>query len=293
MIFPLMAAVGLLTESEPPKVFEAAFEYDFNSAYVWRSAVQNDQPVMQPCVWADVTYFEPFWFGGFVWQNYNLTDRNAALYRYGLSETDYGVYGGATLWTSSDKAYSVWAEIGHDWFTYPGVREGCEDLSPDARELTAKMQFENPFVDVYGSVAWMYEDFGLAQKGFYYEAGLRKEVEIAKSLSAGADWCVSFGDSAAMADLYGGCDYDKVTGEVSNPDAGIGGTTVKLYLVWHVTDWLSLGCTIAYTGVLNGSARQGLADRDYYGDEGCWNDGTGDLYPRDLLWGGINLKLIY
>jgi len=265
-----------LSAQEAPKIFEAAFEYDFNSAYVWYNAVQNDQMVMQPCVWADLTYFEPFWFGFSFWQNYNLTDRNAALYRNGLSENDYGVFAGATLWATEDEKYSVWTEVTHDWFTYPGVRDGYASYSPDTRDLRAQVRFDNPFLDVYGSVMWLYQDFGLAKRGFLYETGLNKKVEIVKGLSAGADWNVTFGDSAAIADLYGA------------GDAGVGGTTVKLYLVWQVTKWLSVGCTIAYTGVLNGAAREALGDTAVY-----WGDGSGDAYPRDLLWGGINLKMIY
>jgi len=261
---------------ESPQIFEAAFEYDFNSAYVWYNSVQNDQMVMQPCVWADITYFEPFWLGFSVWQNYNLTDRNAALYRCGLSENDYGVFGGATLWSTEDRAYSVWTEVTHDWFTYPGVRECYACYSPDTRDLRAAVRFDNPFLAVYGSVVWMYRDFGLAQRGFLYETGLNKEVEVVKDLSVGTDWNVTFGDNAAMSNLYG------------EGDAGIGGTTVKLYLVWRVTEWMSLGCTLAYTGVLNSTARETLADT-----AGYWGDGTRDAYPRDLLWGGIGLKIKY
>jgi len=265
-----------LVREEPARIFEAAFEYDFNSAYVWYNAVQNDQMVMQPCVWADIAYFEPFWLGASVWQNYNLTDRLAAVYRDGLSENDYGVFGGATLWSTEDATYAVWTEVTHDWFTFSGVRDGCECYTPDTRDLRAQVRFDNPFLDVYGTVVWMYREFGLAQRGFLYETGLNKKVGIVSDLSAGADWNVNFGDQACLSNLYGA------------GDTGIGGTTVKLYLVWQVTEWMSLGCTVAYTGVLNGNARQALADT-----EGYWGDGSGDSYPRDLLWGGINLKVKY
>ena len=42
--------------------------------------------------------------------------------------------------------------------------------------------------------------------------------------------------------------------------------------------------TIGYTGVLNGSARQELADTT------AWQ---GDTYRRDLLWGGFSLKFSF
>lgn len=84
-------------EAEETALFEAGFDFDFMSAYVWRNAVQTDELVMQPCVWADVTAFEPFWFGFSIWQNYSLTDRRRAIYRHGLDETDYNVHVGATV----------------------------------------------------------------------------------------------------------------------------------------------------------------------------------------------------
>ena len=50
-------------------------------------------------------------------------------------------------------------------------------------------------------------------------------------------------------------------------------------------DWVSLVGTIAYTGVLNGSARQSLGDRGI-----GWQ---GSSYRRDLLWGGVSLKFAF
>ena len=48
-------------------IFEAGFDFEFFSAYVWRNAVQTDEPVIEPCVWADLTYFKPFWLGFSIW----------------------------------------------------------------------------------------------------------------------------------------------------------------------------------------------------------------------------------
>ena len=48
---------------------------------------------------------------------------------------------------------------------------------------------------------------------------------------------------------------------------------------------MSLVGTIAYTGVLNGSARQALGDEDT-----GWQ---GSQYRRDLLWGGVSLKFAF
>ena len=37
-------------EEETDKFLEAGFDLDFFTAYVWRNAVMNDEPVLQPCV---------------------------------------------------------------------------------------------------------------------------------------------------------------------------------------------------------------------------------------------------
>jgi len=288
-----------LEEEETP-IFEAGVDFDFYSAYVWRNAVQSDDMVMQPCVWADLTYFEPFWIGFSIWQNYNLTDRTKGTFRYGLSETDYNVHAGVTAWESEDEEYSLGFELGHDWYTYHGVRDEAKDSSPNTSEIYVKATFDNPLVNVYGQASYMYGDYGDYKQGMHYEIGFNKEVELVESLTAGVDWNVNFGDSRYLYFLYGprgyNCYTDEDTGDEyedwSNPDGGIGGTTLKLYLVWNITDWMSLGGTIAYTGVLNGSARQGLGDGNYY-TEGYWEDGTNDMYPRDLFWGGINFKLSF
>jgi len=293
-----------LIEAEETPIFEVGFDFDFMSAYIDKNAVVNDDLVMQPCVWADLSYFEPFWLGFSIWQNYDLTDRRAALFRYGLNETDYNIHLGATAWETEDEEYSLGFELGHEWFTYHGVRTGLRDDCPDTAELYLKATFDNPFVNVYGKGAYMYRDFGAYKQGLHYEIGFNKEIEIVESLTAGADWNVGFGDSHYLQFLYGDCEYssyydeenDEEYEKYSNPDSGIAGTTFKLYLTWEITEWMSLGGTVAYTGVINGSARQGLSDTSYYSNDdgvctGYWDDGSNDMYPRDLFWGGLSLNI--
>jgi len=260
--------------------------------------------VMQPCVWADLTYFEPFWIGFSIWQNYGLTDRRRNIFANGLDETDYNVHLGATVWESEDEEQSLDLEIGHEWFTYHGRRtfdfEG-ELLSasyPNTREVYLKATYNNPIIGVYGQASWMYEGFGCYNQAMHYELGFNKEIEIVETLTLGADWNVNFGDPRYLQFLYGGVErpaYDEEAGELyseydADPKGGFGGTTVKVYLTWQITDWMSLGGTIAYTGVLNSSLRDSLGDQgeDYWF---CGNEGDG--YPRDLLWGGLQLRLTY
>ena len=280
-------------EEEETAIFEAGFDFDFYSAYVWRNAVQTDDMVMQPCVWADLTYFEPFWLGFSIWQNYDLTDRRGSVFKHGVNETDYNVHAGVTIWESEDEEYSLGLELGHDWYTYHGVHPDAKEGFPNSSEVYAKLTLDNPFVNVYGQASYLYGNYGDFRRAMYYELGFNKEVEIVESLTAGIDWNLSFGDGRYLEYLYGPAecyDYDD-DDEVdawTHPDSGIGGTTVKLYLVWDITEWMSLGGTIAYTGILNGSARQSLRGDD---SVDYWDDGSNDMYPCDLVWGGINFKL--
>ena len=278
------------SEEEESALFEAGFDLDFFSAYVWRNAVQTDEPVLQPCVWADLTCFEPFWLGFSVWQNYDLTRRRTEVLRGGLTETDYNVHLGATAWSNDDETMSLDLELGHEWFVNQRVRGSATEDYKNTAELYLKATFNNEIANVYAQASWMYDDFGAYKQGLHYEFGFNKEIELCDTLTLGADWNLNFADSHYLYFLYGGTPsgiyYDEEAEEFtddyeSNPKAGIGGTTVKAYLSWAVTDWMSLVGTIGYTGVLNGSARQALAD-----DAG-WQ---GDQYRRDLLWGGLSLK---
>ena len=294
-------------EEDETKIFEAGFDLDFFSAYVWRNAVQTDEPVLQPCVWADFTYFKPFWLGFYVWQNYDLTSRRHECLSGGLTETDYEVHLGATAWESDDEEMSLDVEIGHDWFVNRCVKsDSCEDYKNTA-ELYAKVTFNNEIANVYGQASWMYDDFGSYRQGVSYELGINREFDVLApfelpedTLLLGLDWNLNFGDSRYLYFLYGGTSsglyYEEgEEGELegpyddyaSNPDSGIGGTTIKACLTWNITEWMSLVGTIAYTGVLNGSARDALAE---LGPDMGWQ---GSSYRRDLLWGGVSLKFAF
>ena len=284
-------------EEDEAKIFEAGFDFDFFSAYVWRNAIQTDEMVMQPCVWADLTYFEPFWLGFYVWQNYDLTDRRHNDLRKGLTETDYNVHVGATVWTSDDEDQELGIELGHEWFDNNFVRSGSGNAYPDTREIYVKLTYDNPFVNVYGQASWLYEDFGDYKQGVHYELGFNREFEVYDSVTVGADWNVSFGTGHYLNYLYGGTrsGYDE-NGEMQydGSSAGFGGTTVKLYASWAITDNISIRGTIAYTGVLNGAYRESLGDQgdDWWDYDEDAERGTG-FYQRDFVWGGLSLNVTF
>ena len=300
----LTEAEAEAVEEEEAKIFEAGVDFDFFSAYVWRNAIQTDEMVMQPCVWADLTCFEPFWLGFYVWQNYDLTDRRHHDLERGLTETDYNVHIGVTAWESEDEEQSLGFELGHEWYDNHFVRSGSGNVYPDTRELYIKVTYDNPFVNVYGQASWLYEDFGDYKQGVHYELGLNKELDLAEvfedlpeeTLTLGADWNVSFGTGNYLNYLFGGTrsGYDE-EGEMryDGSSAGFGGTTVKLYLTWQVCENFSIGGTVAYTGVLNASYRESLGDQgDDWWDYSDETGGNG-FYQRDFVWGGIQAKLSF
>ena len=256
-------------EEEEDQIFEAGLDLDFFSAYVWRNVVQTDKPVFEPCVWADLTSFDPFWIGFSYWQNWDLSDDRRGSekdFRRRLNESDYNVHIGVTAWENEDEDMSLEFEGGHEWYTYH-----FDHGVPSTREFYLKGTFNNPIVNVYGQVSWLYDDIGEYDSGFYYEVGFNKEFELCESLALGLDWNTSMGDG----------DYNYfMTGA---EEAGFLGTTLKAYLSWAVTDWMSVVGTIAYTGLLDSDIRH------EYNAGNAW----GDRDDKDILWGGLSLKFSY
>lgn len=263
-------------QEEESKLFEAGLDLDLNTAYIWRNVVQTDKPVFQPCLRADFTGLENFWFGFFYWQGWDLSSDRSDIYHRRLNESDYNVHAGMTAWESEDGDMSLELEFGHEWYTYHFERrEDGSSLSPSTREFYLHGKFANPIADFYGQTSWKYDKIGGCDRGWYYELGFNKEVDLAswidvpeETLTLGADWNLSFGDNAYLQYLIG------------DVNSGFAGTTVKAYLTWHITEWMALTSTLAYTGLLNPEARE------QYGSEGMRDE-------RDCLWGGFRLAFSY
>jgi len=251
-------------EKEEAKVYEAGANFDLYSAYIWRNVVQTDKPVMQGLAWVDFTLLDPFTFGFWYWQGWDLSSDRKECFKRRLNESDYNAHVGYKAWQSEDGAMSLSFEAGHEWYTYHFVRDR---QAPSTREFYLKGTFENPIVGVYAQSSWLYDDIGEYDSGFYYECGLNKEIELCDSLSLGADWNVNFADGDYMAFL------------INDIGGGCVGTTFKTYLSWAVTDWLSLVGTIAYTGILSSDGR------DYYDAQ--------DKDRKDALWGGVSAQFTF
>lgn len=275
-------------EHEPPWAFEAGFDNDFATAYVWRNSVINDRPVWQPCAWADVSHDATGLSAGFfVWQNWDLTNRRQAEIPRAMNETDYNLHLGYTAWQSEDEEWSLSFEAGHEWYTYR-ARKDFRDDYPSSREIYVKAEFENPYVGVYGQYSHAYHPFDAN----HFELGLKKEVSLGdlagveeswlNDLTLGADWNLNFGSGMYLTEgLYGvGRDYDPTEEEFGdNLKDGIGGTTIRFDLSYEVCKHFTVGAFVAYTAVLNGDVRDGMSAADY------------GRASRNLVWGGFKAGL--
>ena len=257
-------------EEEEDSILEAGLDIDLFSAYIWRNVVQTDKPVLQPCAWLDVSLVDWLWIGGFYWQGWDLSDDRRGAngdFRRRLNESDYNIHVGATAWENEDGDMNLELEAGHEWYTYH-----FDNGVPSTRELYLKGKFSNPIVNVYGQVSWLYDDIGDYDSGFYYEIGFNKEFELCDELTLGLDWNTSMGDG----------DYNYFMTGVDD-EAGFLGTTLKAYLSWAVTDWMSLVGTIAYTGLIDSDVRH------EYNAGNAWT-GRED---KDILWGGVSAKFSF
>lgn len=273
------------TAAEDSALFEFGFDADFYTAYIFRNQVYNDRPVAQPCVWADFVGLDPFYFGFYIWQNYDLTNRRRSDMRGEWNETDYNVHVGWTAWSNDEETMSLTLEAGHEWFVNNVKDEWSKDYASTG-EIYVKAEFETPFVTPYGQISHMYryEDSTHFELGLSRDFTLVEEMPLGQSLTLGADWNVNFGSGGYLDFLYGvGRDYDENDDDfVRGNKDGIGGTTLKLTLTWQLCDCFSIGGVVAYTSLLNESLRESYRDSDWH-----W----GGKYEDDLVWGGFQAKL--
>lgn len=270
-------------EEEEDSLFEAGFDADIYTAYVFRNQVYNDRPVAQPCVWADFVGLDPFYFGFYIWQNYDLTNRRREEMRGEWNETDYNVHVGATVWSNEDETMSLTLEAGHEWFVNNVKDEYSKDYASSC-EIYVKAEFETPFMTPYGQIshAYRYLDATHYELGLKRDFALMEEMPLGESLTLGVDWNVNFGSGKYLDYLYGvGRGYDAEEDDFlrSNKD-GIGGTTLKFALTWQLCDCFSVGGVLAYTSLLNESLRNSYRDSGWYGN-----------YKDDCVWGGVQAKL--
>ena len=271
-------------EEEESSWFSAGFDADLLSAYIFRNAIINDELVLQPCVWVDLTLFDFLTVGGNVWQNWDLTDRlRSDGVPQEMNETDYNVHIGANIWETEDEEYSLYLQLQHDWFTYR------YDLDSE-NEIALRLEFNNPFVGVYGQYSQAYTP----ASGCHFEVGLAQDWKVGElvesendflnRLTVGFDWNVNFGSGRFFTNyIYGPVPgaYDPESDEYDEEcmSDGVGGTTIQGKLAYKVCEHFTIGALLAFTSTLSGEARDAI---DYMGRGGSF---------KDLVWGGLQAKL--
>lgn len=250
--------------------YSVGFNSEFYSGYQWRNQISNSQAAFHGCLWGDLTVWESLYIGGYLWQNYDLTDNRRWKFRNALTETDYGIHFGGKAWDNESETFpvSLSLEAGHEWYVY-NARTRSHYIHPCTDELYLHATLANPIATVYGQVSWMYRDFGCCKSGVHYEVGLNKEVSLPQfeSVKVGADLNVGFANKDYHYYLLG------------SDSSGITGTTIKLYSKYALNDWATIKATIAYTGIVNGDARQEMQS---------WHN-----YEHELLWGCLALNLAF
>ena len=236
-------------------------------------------------MWGDFIGLDPFYFGFYIWQNNDLTNRRREEMRGEWNETDSNSHVGATVWSNEDETMSLTLEAGHEWFVNNVKSEYSKDYASSC-EIYVKAEFENPFVTPYGQISHAYRYLDAT----HYELGLKRdfvlleEMSLGESLTLGVDWNLNFGSGGYLDYIYGvgrGYIEDEDDFERGNKD-GIGGTTLKFVLTWQLCDCFSVGGVLAYTSLLNESIRNNYRDSGWYGN-----------YKDDCVWGGVQAKLSF
>ncbi|MDX9868151.1 MAG: TorF family putative porin [Kiritimatiellia bacterium] len=246
---------ALAQEAAPAAAKEAetaglsfALTLDLFSAYVWRGCVYNDEPVFQPAATLAYATGEFGTFGLGLWGNLDLTDRNRQVSGGGLNEIDYSLF-------HTFDAGDFTLEWGHLWYTFPKVNG--RDYCDSTKEVYLSVSHNNDLVTPFASLTYDYD----LLDGFYFNAGLNKEVALSDQLTLGAEISVGAGDDDYMA--YVGVD-----------ESGLMDFNASVYATYALTDALSVSAKLAWVSLLDRDAR----DAEPYREE-------------DLLWGGVSLNL--
>lgn len=264
MICALTAVAGAGAEEEKfPLSLEA--RTDFYSAYVWRGKALDKHAVMQPQATATFDAGEVGSFAFKVWSNWDLSQHS------GGKETRTG--GGINVLNftpSYTKTFGpLGVTVGNIWYTFPG--DGYPKNSNSTKELYVTLAYKHElatpslsvYYDYWGVGGGFFEDNPL--KDLYARAALDKSVRLADRWRAGGTVLLGAGASRYNAVRY------------CSPGEGFADYQASVFLAYSVTDALSIGGTLAYTGLIGGAL--GL-DRSA-------------MTPNEIVWGGINLRCVF
>jgi hypothetical protein len=261
----LTAAAGALAEEEKsPLSFDA--RTDIYSAYVWRGKALDKHAVMQPSTIATLDAKEAGSFSLKVWSNWDLSQRSGDS-----RETRSG--GGINvlnLTPSYTKTFGpVGLTVGNIFYTFPGG--GYPKHSKSTYELYTTLAYRNPVVTPSLSVYYDYRGVGGGflednpLKDLYVRAALDKSIRLSDRVTAGGTVLLGGGTSHYNAVRY------------YSSDEGFADYQASVSVSYALTDIFSVGATLAYTGLIGGA----------------WGLDRQNLSPDEIVWGGVNLKLVF
>jgi hypothetical protein len=200
------------------------------SRYVYRGAVINRDPVLQPEAWVSTESNERTWLVG-GWSNVDLTDENGEQYEL----TEYNIYGEVAQTLGPVRAAMGFAHYRYERPDAPSTTEIQLVLSAESEVLTPGLE--------------LYYDIDEAQ-GFYGNFNVSREFEPVESwklgLLAGVGWM-----SGGQAEYNFGVDADAWSDLL-----------LQANLEHPLSEHLTLGITGAYSSVLDGELRDAVDDPD-------------------------------
>jgi uncharacterized protein (TIGR02001 family) len=198
------------------------------SRYVYRGAVVNRDPVLQPEVFASAKSGERTWLVG-AWSNVDLTDENAEEHEL----TEYDVYGEV-----SETIGPVNVALGVTHFRYE------QPVAPSTTELHLSVGAES---EVVTPTLELFYDIDEAQ-GLYVNANLSRSIEPVEGwtlgLLAGVGWM-----SSGQAEYNFGVDA-----------RGLSDLLLQADIAHPLSDHATLGLTVAYSAVLDSELRDAVDD---------------------------------
>lgn len=265
VLFAALMVVGsTLAEEKSPFSLDA--KTDIYSAYIWRGKALDKHGVAQPSVIG--TYDAGDWgaFSVKLWSNWDLSQKSSDS-----RETKTG--GGINVFNvtpSYTKNFGpVGLTVGNIFYTFPG--DGYPKNSKSTYELFTTLAYKNAVATPSFSVYYDYRDVGGGflddnpTKDLYARAALDKTISLGNRLTAGGTVLLGGGTSHYNAVRY------------RSSDEGFADYQASVNMMYAVTDAFSVGATLAYTGLIGGDL--GL-DRSA-------------LTPDEIVWGGINLRLLF
>jgi len=263
----LSVAVALLAVGFTRAGEKSPLEFDVNagfySAYVWRGKALDKHAVSQPSA---VATFDAQELGAFslkLWSNWDLSQNSGDS-----KETKTG--GGINVFNVTP-AYTktfgpVGVTIGNIFYTFPG--KGYPKHSNSTYELFTTVAYKNPVVTPSLSVYYDYRGVGGGflednpLKDLYARAALDKTVRLADRLTASGTVLLGGGTTHYNAVRY------------CSPGDGFADYETSVVLSYAVTEALSVGAKLAFTGLVGGG----------------WGLDRHAISPDEIVWGGVNLR---